>query len=70
MIGLKTGLGIKIFKNCLDLGTMKHRQSTRKLFYKWHNNIFPKSTLNNLAENAARIDIETQRKIGILNKMA
>ena len=47
-IGYKTELGIKIFKNCLELGSLKHKLSTKKLFYRWHHNIFVKDTLANL----------------------
>lgn len=66
----KTELGIKIFKNCLELGSLKHKLSTRKLFYKWHHNVFPKYILTNLVENALVQNIDSKRKILILNTMA
>ena len=41
----------------------------RKLFNKWHHNIFPKNNLTNLVENALVNDIQSRKKIITLNKM-
>ena len=55
----KTSLGIKIFQSCLELANQKHKHSTKKLFYKWHHNVFPKAPLCNLAEEALRLEVES-----------
>lgn len=62
-------LGIKIFKNCLELGNLKHKISTRRLFYQWHHNVFPKENLRNLVQEATKINIQSLQKLSILNKM-
>ena len=65
----KTELGIRTFRNCVELGNFKHKQSMRKIFYRWHHNIFPKNTLKNLVEDSLEIDVKSRRKIITLNKM-
>lgn len=66
----KTALGIKTFRNCLEIGNLKHKLSTRKLFYRWHHNVFPKSIYQNLVEEATKINLESLQKLVVLNKMA
>lgn len=54
----------------MKLASIKHQQSTRKMFYQWHHNVFPKSTHKSIVEGAAKNDVESRLKLVTLNKMA
>ena len=68
-VNFKTELGIRTFKNCVELGNLKHKQSMRKIFSRWHHNIFPKGTMKNLVENTLQNSILSRRRIITLNQM-
>lgn len=53
----------------MKIANLKHKISTRKIFYQWHHNVFPKSTLQNLVQNATLNDLESFKKLKILNRM-
>lgn len=42
-------IGIKSFSNCLNVAEIKMKQNKRALFRKWHNNVFPKAILKDIA---------------------
>lgn len=45
-------LGVKTLINCLEIGEIKMKENKRRMFSKWHNTVFPKHTLRDLAERA------------------
>jgi len=62
-------LGVKTFRNCLNLSTIKMKENMRKMFRLWHNNAFAKYVLKDITERALQVHEESRIIIKTLGAM-